>query len=513
MTTMTLATLNTATRTFSLGDQRAFAALSGDNNPIHLDPLEARRSLFGAPVVHGVHALLWGVDHALASESLGAEDPASGVQDVRGAQDHNVVRLAIASLRATFIKPMRVGEAVDLSIKGGPSDYTLHWTRSADQASLAKVRLHLMPASELDALPWPSPDAPTSRALSDAMFDPASNPSGEIPLHLPREAARRMFPRACACLIPSDVATLLAATRLVGTECPGLYSVFSEIDIRRSISPGGPLTSMDYRVESFDDRFQRVQIGVAAPSLTGTLAAFLRPPPQHQAAFADIKRCVEPGEFDGQRALVIGGSRGLGEVAAKLLAAGGADVVISYHQGKADAQAVVDDICAEGGRASCLQLDALALPPPHSTRESLTADAEPAPTHLYYFASPFIFAATKGRFSPDLFGRFCDYYVLGFLRIVNHFAALGLRNVFHPSTSALDELPLHMGEYAAAKGASEVVGQFIEKATRGMVVHQPRLPRMATDQTASLVPIPSEDPAPILLAELRRFKSLGSVST
>src|SRR6266850_1891833 len=49
-------------RTFSLEDQSAFAALSGDFNPIHVDPLLARRLLFGAPVVHGVALLLWGLE-------------------------------------------------------------------------------------------------------------------------------------------------------------------------------------------------------------------------------------------------------------------------------------------------------------------------------------------------------------------------------------------------------------------------------------------------------------------
>jgi len=54
-------------RAFSLEDQLAFAALSGDFNPIHVDPLLARRLLFGAPVVHGVHLLLWGLESAWPS--------------------------------------------------------------------------------------------------------------------------------------------------------------------------------------------------------------------------------------------------------------------------------------------------------------------------------------------------------------------------------------------------------------------------------------------------------------
>jgi len=48
-----------ASRTFSLDDQTAFAKLSSDWNPMHLDRSSARRTQFGAPVVHGIHNLAW----------------------------------------------------------------------------------------------------------------------------------------------------------------------------------------------------------------------------------------------------------------------------------------------------------------------------------------------------------------------------------------------------------------------------------------------------------------------
>ena len=59
-----------ATRRFTLEDQFAFAALSGDSNPLHLDPVAARRTMIGAVVVHGVHLLLWGLDRLAAQRPL-----------------------------------------------------------------------------------------------------------------------------------------------------------------------------------------------------------------------------------------------------------------------------------------------------------------------------------------------------------------------------------------------------------------------------------------------------------
>ena len=59
-------TIARTTRAFTLADQRAFAALSGDHNPIHIDPIEARRMLAGRAVVHGVHLVLFALDSLLA---------------------------------------------------------------------------------------------------------------------------------------------------------------------------------------------------------------------------------------------------------------------------------------------------------------------------------------------------------------------------------------------------------------------------------------------------------------
>ncbi|NID15030.1 SDR family oxidoreductase [Luteibacter yeojuensis] len=61
--------------------------------------------------------------------------------------------------------------------------------------------------------------------------------------------------------------------------------------------------------------------------------------------------------IQGKSALVLGGSRGIGAAVARRLAAGGASVAITYVQGAAAADAVVDDIVKAGGRAIAVQAD------------------------------------------------------------------------------------------------------------------------------------------------------------
>lgn len=43
-------------------DVERFARLSGDFNPLHLDPVRARRLIFGEAVAHGVHVLMLALD-------------------------------------------------------------------------------------------------------------------------------------------------------------------------------------------------------------------------------------------------------------------------------------------------------------------------------------------------------------------------------------------------------------------------------------------------------------------
>jgi 3-oxoacyl-[acyl-carrier protein] reductase len=67
----------------------------------------------------------------------------------------------------------------------------------------------------------------------------------------------------------------------------------------------------------------------------------------------------EPSAFDlaGRRALVTGGSRGIGAACARLLARCGADVAITYRAREADADAVVDEIRALGRKAAVRRVE------------------------------------------------------------------------------------------------------------------------------------------------------------
>jgi 3-oxoacyl-[acyl-carrier protein] reductase len=59
----------------------------------------------------------------------------------------------------------------------------------------------------------------------------------------------------------------------------------------------------------------------------------------------------------GKTALVTGASRGIGRASALALAKAGARVVVHYSRGAKEAEAVVTEICAAGGRADTISVD------------------------------------------------------------------------------------------------------------------------------------------------------------
>ena len=84
-------------RVVTMADVRAFADVTGDDNPIHIDEAAGKASRFGRPVVHGVYIL------GLASKVLGRDFPGPG-------------SIAVA-LSAKFLRPVPVGEEVTIEIK------------------------------------------------------------------------------------------------------------------------------------------------------------------------------------------------------------------------------------------------------------------------------------------------------------------------------------------------------------------------------------------------------------
>ena len=468
-----------AEMTFTEADQARFAAISGDRNPVHLDAVLARRTQAGVPVAHGVHLLLRGLD------ALARTEPALP---------------PMRRLKAQFKHFAAVNERVAVTATRTEEGFVLRFVA----AGMTIAQLVVDFGAALNAAEAPAAEpVPAPAEAQDLPFEAMAGMSGRLAFASSPDAIAAMFPAASHWLGPRRVAALAATTLLVGMVCPGLHSIYAGLAVE-ACEESDLGDRLSFHVTATDPRVRLVRMTVTGGGLAGVVQSYARIPPMDQMSLQELADMVEPGEFSGAAALIIGGSRGLGEVTAKLLAAGGARVAISFRVGGADAEAVAQEIRSAGGVCDTLAYDASL--PAEPQLSGLTA----APTHAYYFATPKIFGAQSALFARARLDAFLNVYVDGFVNLAE---ALRARrkdvSLFYPSSVAVAvaERPRGMLEYAMAKVAGETICAEMNEAWPPLHITVDRLPRLRTDQTASVIGGSLPSPAGRVLPFVRETQS------
>jgi acyl dehydratase len=467
----------TTPKVFSKEDQEGFAIFSGDINPLHLDSLSARRTQLGTCAVHGIHLVLWSLEQ-LADGVLGK--PATG-------------------LRVRFLAPVAVGTSCELRrIQRSGSLLRFEVWSEGVAATLGELCFdndkdpsQAQPRSEMGR----SPSSINLRSPRLVELENFAAHSGHFVAPVTAEMAVDMFPRVCAAIGPHRVTGLASLSYLVGMVCPGLHSIFGSLDVAFL---DGLCGTIFYDADAVDTRFRRIVQRISCGSLVGAVEAYFRVPPVEQPRIADLSGLVAKSEFAHVRALVVGGSRGLGALTAKILMAGGAEVVATYATGQAEAEALVAEAKENGRSLSVMHLDVI------ERVENQLANIRVKPIALYYFATPRIMRGASTVVDRGKFDKFNEFYCLGFSRVVGCLAD-SLRMIFYPSTIFLDKIPPDMKEYCMSKAAGEILCDALARANQKLNICKPRLPRMLTDQTAGVTPSRFEDGVGIILPLIRKL--------
>lgn len=466
-----------ARKRFAAADQRRFAALSGDVNPLHLDPLAARRTPFGQPMVHGMHVVLWSLDALCAAGYVGM----------------------VGGLTAKFIRPCPVGDELVLVRTSVPPAEISAEVRVGDTVcvtlTLSRAAPSVPPAAGNEPLA-PLRDPPSVPRLID-IADIAGR-AGQF--RLPDSRVSDAFPAAGARLGEPVLRGLAALSAVIGMECPGRHSLFAAA---MAAFTGQAGDTAHYRVLRVSAAVRQAVLRVQAAGVDAVIRAGVLPPPAVQPRFATVGALVRPGEFGRARALIVGGSRGLGEATAKLIAAGGGRTVVTYARGRTDAAAVAGEIVAGGGRCEIAHLDVL------DDAAAQVAMLPLQPTSLYYFATGPI--AGHHDHAGAARAAFERYYLQGFAELVRTLAAAAERRLiaFYPSTVFIANPPPPFAAYAAAKAAGEALCTELGQSLPNLRILVRRLPRVATDQTLSLMPLQTAGAIDIMLPIVREIEALA----
>ena len=474
------------TRIFDWNAQYDFAFFSGDRNPWHMDPIAARRTQAGHPVVHGMHTVLWALE-VLAND--------------------NALQGMVAHIKVVFDQLIYVGDEVTLRIIR-QDVVGISLKLQVDGLVVTSIKLTFDPVKLAISRGTLSGFASTpswTDIPSELSFEQMSQAKSYLTCGLNVAEVVNCFPGATAAIGWRRVAALACMSRQVGMVCPGLHSIFTGFTVSAVELADAP-GAMEYQVTKVDERLRLIVQSVEGEGWSGEIESFARVPPVVQPSVKHLAELVRNNEFKHTSALIVGGSRGLGELTAKLIAAGGGAVTITYVVGLTEAQNIQKQIREWGGVCELLPYDAT-TPAKDQLRE-----LKLPPTSVYYFATPFIARRKIHMYTRSVLNDFLRVYVDGFYDLLEQLLPKsdGSLTAFYPSSVFLEARPAKITEYTMAKAAGEILCADLARFNKGLRVVVERLPRMLTDQTATVFPHETAEPRGVMLPIIRRVETVWS---
>ena len=459
---------------FDLKSQKDFSKLSGDYNPIHLDRIYARKILSGDILVYGINYVLWGLDKWLKNKKK---------------------TISINNIKISFLKTLKLNEEIFLTFNDYKKNTKIYFSNHIQQ--IAKIELNwkeekIIKNGFLDKYPKKI----KSESLNENKI---LGYKGCDYLCLNIKSLRKLYPTLSNHLNKDQISILLASSRIVGMKVPGLNSLFYKLQLSKTKNKYS--YKIKYEVSEFDIRVKMINIDLQANNMNGHINSFIRPESKKQENFSKIIKLIKKNNFKNQRAFIVGGSRGLGEVTTKILSAGSAKILFTYNLGIKDAKNLNNEITKYGRKCKFIKIDV------NSTNKlSLIKKInEFKPTHFYYFATPNIFSGAGFKFSRKIFDNFNDIYISGFQNIFEIIDKKYLKKVFYPSSIAVENSEAKLAEYAASKSASEILCKYLKKRYKNIFFDMPRLPRLKTDQTSNIFLKKTFNTTEIMIKNLIKF--------
>lgn len=458
---------------FNIEDQEWFSKISGDYNPIHLDHIYARKSMFGEIIVHGIHLVIWSLDEFSKCCKFSC---------------------LITSIECNFTKPVKLNQKVEIQINYyDPMKCKI--SLLVENILVTKIDLQYQhDTTEFDNVYLN--ENPEKEDIYDGDFNFKNN---TLQLKYLNTDVFRRYQYLNKVISPNQVLNFLTTTKIVGMKCPGLNSIYSGFNFKLNNKQNS--RQLTYSIEKRSLKYHKYDLNIESESIIGKIIAFERPKLNKIFSYENATQLVNFETFVNQRALIIGGSRGVGAISSKLLIAGGAKVLFTYNQGLKEA----NDLCSEINSSNIFSLY---YDINNVNEDSINTIRDFAPTHIYYFVTPFIFSANKGAFDIKLFQNFSNYYLNGLYKIVSIFEKKNELKIYYPSSIAIEELLGNMIEYACSKIAGELLCNHLEKLYPNLRVYKPRLPRLETEQTLSLITLNNEKSENIILKTLLEFSKI-----
>lgn len=441
----------------------AFADASGDHNPLHTDPVFARRSPWGGPIVHGA---------LLAIAALGRLDERE--------------LASLTGFEAVFRRPVAVDSPmpVDIGVRRDPAHGRL--TARVEHAGQSAVVLTCALDARAHAAPVPG--------------------AGWQHLnHRPHlEALRALAARLGAARVPDRLLVCLAtASWFAGTRVPGERGLLTSLAVRTT--DARPATeALRARVIAEDERTGSVTAELEAAGPEGSAAihveAFRRRDVPMVTRESLAAHLVGHRRLDGARVAVVGGSRGLGAAIVGACALLGATVWAGHRRGEREVARLRDEF---GPAVRAWRCDVADPTDTAAAAERLRAEAGWFDGIVLCASPPLRKAAQVPAALPEIVGHLEQSARLAVVPSVCLVPLLtpGTGWLAYVSSAAVAEPPPGWQHYITGKVAGEDHCRRLA-AQRGLPLLLMRAPRMWTDLTDSPVARLGAHPTEAVAADL-----------
>lgn len=445
-------------KSFTLDDQLKFSKLSNDLNPIHLSKKKSRRYIYGEVIVYGINAILWGLEKWFEKKTQ---------------------KKKIKNIEFLFKNPIFLDTNYDFFFKSEKNSLKISVKK--------KTKINILACIYFSDINEEISDLKKTKDLLKTPNDKdvIRQKENKLKIVCSHRQIIAFYPYLSKNLNINLLALLISTSYLVGMEVPGLNSLFSKLKIE--LNPKYEFSKSTFKVTKHDPRWSLIIINLNGKGFIGEITCFKRPKAIMQPKIKSFRNKIKKDEFTNINSLIIGGSRGLGELTAKIIVAGGGNAVFTYYHGKTEALEIakelnIKDFFYDSNSSQKIRL--------HKTCNS-----------IFFFSTPKILENREKKFDSEQFEFLKNFYLNGIKKILPNIEYKKIIFVF-PSTDFINSNDSSFREYIKAKLECE---NFIKK-NKNINFLIERLPQLNTDQNISLIKIIRNDNIKVLYKLLKKVQ-------
>jgi hypothetical protein len=272
------------------------------------------------------------------------------------------------------------------------------------------------------------------------------------------------------------LSSLIMISASVGMYWPGQNSLFTgfKININNALEK-----KIYLEIIKVDHRILFTQTKFISCGCEGYIESFFRSEKINQPSIKKLKNYVSKNQFINHNSLIIGGSRGLGELTAKIILIGGGKVLITFNKNMKIAKKLKKELLK-----SKLNLKIKQFSVKKNGAFNNNFFKNKKYNSIYFFATPLIYRKKQKIFDNKIYKEFLNVYSAPLKKIIK----INKNNKFvfiYPSTTFISEKNPILKEYVKAKiNGENKLKKLNKKFNFDLIIN--RLPRLLTDQNNSI---------------------------